>query len=68
MHVAVAIDSRGTERPEWRDRLLQRPLRSRRVRTRDWVEQESWPRLIRTLAQHLEGRGRPLVLAAVRIG
>jgi ATP-dependent helicase HepA len=65
---AVAIDAYGRERPDWARRLARRPLRSRRVRPEAWCAQPGWPALIRTLARHLEGRGRPVALAAFRIG
>jgi ATP-dependent helicase HepA len=65
---AVAVDAAGRERPEWAERLTRRPLRSRRVVPSSWTERPEWPRLIRGLARHLEGRGAPVALAAFRIG
>ncbi len=66
---AVAIDASGRKRPDWAERLIRRPLESRRVRAQDWVEQASWPKLVESLGRHLEGRGsRPVALALFRIG
>jgi ATP-dependent helicase HepA len=64
----VAIDIEGVERPEWAERLTRRPLRSKRVSKDSWTLQPGWPTLIRSLAKHLEGRGRPVAVAAFRIG
>jgi ATP-dependent helicase HepA len=64
----VAVDVNGRERPELARRLTRRPLRSRRVRPSDWVDQAGWATLVRTLAQHFEGRGRPVAVAAFRVG
>ena len=63
---AVAVDSNGNPRSRWAAQLTRRPLRSRRVRSEDWVDQPHWPQLVRDLARHLEERGRPVLLAAVR--
>ncbi|HKQ60763.1 MAG TPA: helicase-related protein, partial [Candidatus Polarisedimenticolaceae bacterium] len=65
---ATAIDTAGRERPAWAELLVRRPLRSRRVAADAWTQQPDWPELIRSLARRLEGRGRPLALAAVRVG
>ncbi|MDP6581146.1 MAG: hypothetical protein QF681_10860, partial [Vicinamibacterales bacterium] len=65
---AVAVDSEGRERPEWAVLLTRRPLRSRRVTPARWTRQSGWPTLIRRLAALLEGRGRPVAIAAFRIG
>ena len=65
---AVAIDTQGREHPEWAERLTRRPLKTRRVRRRDWTEQPGWPQLIRGLGKHLEKHGSPLAIAALRIG
>ena len=62
---AEAYDSKGRERVEWRDRLLRRPLESRPVRAKRWAEQAAWPRLIRVLAQAVDGRD-PEAVAAFR--
>ncbi len=64
----VAIDVHGNERPDWAALLSQRPLKSKRFKRDSWTEQPSWPKLIRALAHHLEARGRPVALAAFRIG
>jgi ATP-dependent helicase HepA len=64
---AVAIDPHGRERPDWARKLTGRPLRSRRVRPESWTSRSEWPELVRNLARHLEGRGRPLLLAAFRL-
>jgi ATP-dependent helicase HepA len=64
---AVAIDAHGRERPEWARLFTGRPLRSRRVKPESWTSQRDWPGLIRNLAKHLEGRGRPYLVAAIRL-
>jgi ATP-dependent helicase HepA len=64
---AVAVDVHGRERPEWAQLLTSRPLRSRRVKPESWTSQRDWPGLIRSLARHLEGRGRPYLVAAFRL-
>ncbi len=64
----VAIDITGKERPELAERLTRRPLRSRRVPRDSWTRQPGWPKLIRSLARKLEERGRPVAVAAFRIG
>jgi ATP-dependent helicase HepA len=64
---AVAIDSEGRERPEWAELALRRPLKSRRVKPESWTRQPGWARLIRGLASRLEGRGRLIALAALRL-
>jgi ATP-dependent helicase HepA len=64
----VAIDVEGHERPEWAALLIRRPLRSRRGKSERWTRQPGWPELIRRLAGHLDGRGRPVAIAAFRIG
>lgn len=65
---AVAYDINGDQRTEWARRLSQRPLRSRRIKASTWVDQPGWPALIRNLARHFDGLGRPEIVAAVRIG
>jgi ATP-dependent helicase HepA len=65
---AVAIDAGGRSRPDWAQRLIQRPVKSRRIRREAWVAQPGWPKLIRALAQNLDPTRRPVVLAAFRIG
>jgi ATP-dependent helicase HepA len=65
---AVAIDVNGLERPDWAEKLTRRPLKSRRVKRSTWTGQPGWPKLIRSLASHLESRGQPVALAAFRIG
>jgi hypothetical protein len=65
---AVAIDVNGRERPDWAEKLTQRPLKSRRVKRSSWTGQPGWSKLIRSLATHLESRGTPIALAAFRIG
>jgi len=64
---AFAVDATGEERPGWARLLTRRPLKSRRVKAESWTDQPSWPVLIRSLAARLEGRGRPVAVAAVRI-
>jgi ATP-dependent helicase HepA len=64
---ALAVDASGQERSDWARLLTRRPLKSRRVKAEAWTDQPSWPALIRSLAARLEGRGRPVALAAVRI-
>ena len=63
---ALAIDQHGKERPEWVERFSRRPLKTRRLKPESWTEQPGWPQLIRGLARHLEGRGTPVAVAAVR--
>ena len=64
----VALDAQGREREDWARLLTRRPLRSRRVRAESWTGQPGWPTLIRTLAERVSDRGRPVALAAFRIG
>jgi ATP-dependent helicase HepA len=64
---AVAIDIQGRERPDWARLLTQHPLKSRRVKPETWTDKPGWPKLIRTLAERLEAKGRPAALAAFRI-
>jgi ATP-dependent helicase HepA len=66
--VRVALDPAGHERPEWAERLLTLPLRSRRVRSEVWTGRAEWPRLVRAVARHADARGTPLAVAAFRIG
>jgi ATP-dependent helicase HepA len=63
---AVAFDGKGRERPDWSERLTERPLKSRRVRADAWVSQKAWPNLIDSLGQDVEKRGEPVALAAFR--
>jgi ATP-dependent helicase HepA len=63
---AVAFDGKGRERPDWTERLTERPLKSRRVRADAWVSQKAWPELIESLGQAIEERGEPVALAAFR--
>jgi ATP-dependent helicase HepA len=64
---AVALDAHGRERPEWAEQLSMRPLKTRRIKAGDWTAQPGWSKLIRRLGSHIEERGRPVALAAVRI-
>jgi ATP-dependent helicase HepA len=64
---AVAFDAHGRERPEWAEIVMRRPLRSRRVKAETWSAQPGWADLIRSLTAHLDGRGEPLILAALRL-
>jgi ATP-dependent helicase HepA len=64
---AVALDAAGHERPDWARRLTRRPLRTRRVEAAAWTGQAGWSARIRDLARRLEGRGRPVAVAAFRI-
>ena len=63
---AVALDLQGNERPDWAEQLTGRPVRSRRVHKEEWTGQPGWAALIRSLAQRLELRGRPVAVAAFR--
>ena len=65
---AVAVDMEGHSRPEWAELLTRRPLKSRRIKTENWTGQPGWPATIRRLAGFLDGRRRPIALAAFRIG
>lgn len=65
---AVAIDMEGKSRPEWAELLTRRPLKSRRIKTENWIGQSGWPATIRRLAGFLDSRRRPIALAAFRIG
>jgi len=65
---AVALDVLGNERPDWARRLTSRPLRTRRVKRERWTDQPGWQELVRSLAARLEDRGRPVAVAAFRIG
>ena len=64
---AVAVDAEGRERPEWARRLMQRPLRSRRIKAETWTAQPGWPELVRKMAKSIEDRGQPVMLAAFRL-
>jgi len=64
---AVAVDSAGRERPEWAERLVRRPLRTRRVNAAEWTTKKGWQALVRRLAPALEKRGRPVAVAAFRL-
>lgn len=65
---AVAIDMEGKNRPELAELLTRRPLKSRRIKTENWIGQAGWPATIRRLAGFLDNRRRPIALAAFRIG
>lgn len=65
---AVAFDLKGRERPEWCERILRQPFDSRPVRTESWVDRPSWQQLIRKLGQCIEGREKPVAIAALRAG
>jgi len=65
---AVALDAGGAERTDWAATLTRRPLKSRRVKPETWTGQPGWHKLIRSLAEKLERHGRPVALAAFRIG
>ena len=62
---AVAFDSAGQRRPEWEALIMQRPLKSRRVKASDITAQPGWPALIRQLGRHLEPFGDPVAVAAI---
>ncbi len=63
-----AIDQRGKERPEWRDRLMERPLKSQKVKASEWTERPGWQQVIEKMGSLIEHKGQPLALAAVRVG
>ncbi|MEM1245801.1 MAG: SNF2-related protein [Acidobacteriota bacterium] len=63
-----AVDQRGKERPEWRDRLMERPLKCQKVKTKEWTERPGWEQVIEKMGQFIADRGTPLALAAVRVG
>lgn len=65
---AVAVDTSGQVRPEWARRLTRRPLRTRRVRAEAWTSQPGWREAIERLAGSIRRPGRPVALAAFRIG
>ncbi|MCP3978003.1 MAG: DEAD/DEAH box helicase family protein [bacterium] len=65
---AVALDATGAERPEWAELLMRRPLRSKRIKAKTWTGQPGWHQLVRAMARHLDGRGRPEAVAIFRIG
>ena len=62
---AVVVDADGRRREDWERALLQRPLKSRRVRSEDVTSQSGWPALIRGMARHLESHGEPVAIAAL---
>ena len=64
---AVAVDSKGRERPGWAERLVRRPLRTRRVHADEWTTKKGWQELVRRLAPALEKHGRPVAVAAFRL-
>jgi ATP-dependent helicase HepA len=64
---AVAVDASGREHPDWARMLTTRPLRSRRIKPGAWASRPGWPELMRSMAKHLEPRGRPALLAAFRL-
>ena len=63
-----AVDQRGQERPEWRDRLMERPLKSQKVKASEWTARPGWQQVIEKMGTFIEHRGTPLALAAVRVG
>jgi ATP-dependent helicase HepA len=65
---AVAVDANGREQAAWADLLTRRPVKTRRVKPESWTRLPGWPKLIRSMARKLEGRGRPVAVAAFRIG
>jgi hypothetical protein len=64
---AAAVDSAGRERPDWAERLVRRPLRTRRVSPDEWTTRKGWQELVRRLAPALSKRGRPVAVAAFRL-
>ena len=64
----MAIDSQGNERPDWAERLTRRPLKSKRFKPDTWTGAPGWAQLVRSLASRLDERGRPVAVAAFRIG
>ena len=64
---AFAVDAHARERADWAELLTRRPLRSKRVPSEQWVRRPGWPKLIRDLATHLEGRGTLVAVAAFSI-
>ncbi len=65
---AVAVDMNGRERPDLAERLTRRPLKTRRVKADTWTGQAGWSKLIRSLGELIDSRGRPVALAAFHIG
>ena len=61
----VAVNVAGQRCPEWEQFLMQRPLKSRRVKAKDVVGQPGWPTLVRQMAAHLEPFGEPVAIAAI---
>lgn len=63
----IVLDDLGRERPEWAALLLTRPLKSQRVRPKDWTSDPGWGDRIRALFEKIEGRGELYAVAAFRI-
>jgi ATP-dependent helicase HepA len=64
---AAAVDSTGRERPDWAERLVRRPLRTRRVNAEEWTGKKGWQALVQRLAPALSKHGRPVAVAAFRL-
>ncbi len=65
---AVAVDGSGRLRPDWTDALVQRPLRSKRLKAETLTKQPGWAALIRRLAGRLGREDRPVAVAALVVG
>ena len=62
----VALDADGEDRPRWAAAFRRRPLRALPV-TRDTVEHQDWPAMIRRLGARFDPGRRPHALAAIAV-
>jgi ATP-dependent helicase HepA len=64
---ATAVDLLGRPRPDWAELFTRRPLKTRRVKAESRVRRAGWPKLIRSIATHLDTGSRLVGLAAIQI-
>jgi len=63
---ALAVDAQGRPRPEWAQRLISPPLRTRRVRPEAWTRRRGWRELVEKMAAALPEHTVPTACAAFR--
>lgn len=64
---AVAVDGKGTPRPDLAERLIREPIVTEPIEVKKWTSQKSWGKAIRRMVEALPKGEKPQAVAAFRV-